>query len=129
MRLARGRVLRSIKHANAADIAIFACASATANLRDWGDDNHPAERVTPMNVFRPTMIAAAVLGATLAPAFAADPIGTWLTEEGKATVRVAYCGGALCGTIVALKEPNDPQTGKPKIDKNNADGGMRGRPI
>jgi uncharacterized protein (DUF2147 family) len=60
------------------------------------------------------MMAAAVLGATLVPAFAADPAGTWLTEEGKAVIRVADCGGALCGTIVSLKEPNDPQTGKPK---------------
>jgi uncharacterized protein (DUF2147 family) len=78
---------------------------------------------------RVTTIAAALLGAALAPAFAADLTGTWLTEEGKATVRVADCAGALCGTIVALKEPNDPQTGRPKIDKNNADAGKRSRPI
>jgi uncharacterized protein (DUF2147 family) len=82
-----------------------------------------------MNVLRPTIIAAAVLGASLVPAFAADPAGTWLTEEGKATIRFADCGGALCGTIVALKEPNDPQTGQPKLDKNNGDAGKRGRPI
>ena len=82
-----------------------------------------------MNVLRPTIIAAAVLGATLVPAFAADPAGTWLTEEGKATIRLADCGGALCGTILALKEPNDPQTGQPKLDKNNVDAGKRGRPI
>jgi len=82
-----------------------------------------------MNILRPAMVAAALLGAALAPAFAADPTGTWLTEDGKATVRVGDCAGALCGTIVALKEPNDPQTGKPKIDKNNADAGKRGRAI
>ena len=82
-----------------------------------------------MNVWRLTIVAAAVLGATLVPAFAADPAGTWLTEEGKATIRLADCGGALCGTIVALKEPNDPQTGQPKLDKNNVDAGKRGRPI
>jgi uncharacterized protein (DUF2147 family) len=82
-----------------------------------------------MNILRPTMIAAALLGIVLTPASAADPAGTWLTEGGKATVRVADCGGALCGTIVALKEPNDPQNGKPKIDKNNVDAGKRGRPI
>ena len=52
------------------------------------------------------------------PAFAADPARTWLTEEGKATVRIADCGRALCGTIVALKEPSDPQTGNPKVDRD-----------
>jgi uncharacterized protein (DUF2147 family) len=61
--------------------------------------------------------------------FAADPIGIWLTDEGKATVRVADCGGALCASIVSLKEPNDPQTGRPKVDAYNADPGKRNRPI
>ena len=50
---------------------------------------------------------------------AADPYGSWLTEGGKATIRIANCGGALCGTIAALKEPNDPATGRPQTDKNN----------
>jgi uncharacterized protein (DUF2147 family) len=70
-----------------------------------------------------------LLGATLGGALAADPLGNWLTEDGKATVRVANCGGALCGTIVALKEANDPDTGKPKTDKNNADASLRSRPM
>jgi uncharacterized protein (DUF2147 family) len=80
------------------------------------------------HVLRASAIAA-LLGSFPLVAHAADPTGTWLTEEGKATVRVADCGGALCGTIVALKEPNDPQTGKPKVDKNNVDAGKRGRPL
>jgi uncharacterized protein (DUF2147 family) len=63
------------------------------------------------------------------PAFAVDLIGNWLTENGRSRVRIADCGGALCGTIVWLKEPNDPETGKPKTDKNNADAGQRGRPL
>ena len=81
------------------------------------------------NILHATSLAAALLSTSLLPAVAADPTGIWLTEAGKATVRVADCGGALCGTIVALKEPNDPQTGKPKIDKNNADAGKRSRAI
>src|SRR5215471_15797865 len=81
------------------------------------------------HVLRVVTIATTLLGASLASTFAADVTGTWLTEEGKATVRVADCAGALCGTIVALKEPNDPQTGKPKVDKNNVDTSKRGRPI
>jgi len=59
----------------------------------------------------------------------ADPIGTWLTEGGKSRVKISDCGGALCGTIVWLREPNDPETGKPKTDKNNVDASHRSRPI
>ena len=60
-------------------------------------------------------------GARTFASFALDPIGTWLTDEGKATVRMTDCGGALCATIVSLKEPNDPASGKPKTDVNNVD--------
>ena len=60
---------------------------------------------------------------------AADPNGTWLTQTGTSRIRVADCGGALCGTIVWLKEPNDPETGKPKTDKNNSDASRRSRPL
>ena len=62
-------------------------------------------------------------------AFAAEPNGTWLTQTGGSRIRVADCGGALCGTIVWLKEPNDPDTGKPKTDKNNSDASKRARPL
>ena len=72
---------------------------------------------------------AAFLGASLGSVLAADPLGNWLTEDGKATVRIASCGGALCGTIVKLQEANDPDTGKPKTDKNNADASLRNRPM
>jgi len=44
-------------------------------------------------------------------------------------VRITNCGGALCGAIVSLTEPNDPATHKPKTDKNNADAGLRNRPM
>ena len=82
-----------------------------------------------MKLLSTAVIAAAVLGISLGPCHAADPSGSWRTEEGKATVRIAACGPALCGTIIALKEPNDPDTGKPKIDKNNADANLRNRPM
>jgi uncharacterized protein (DUF2147 family) len=62
-------------------------------------------------------------------ALAAEPTGTWLTQVGTSRIRVADCGGALCGTIVWLKEPNDPETGKPKTDKNNSDASKRSRPL
>ncbi len=64
-----------------------------------------------------------------APAFAGDPAGKWLTKNANATVSIARCGDALCGTIIALREPNDPATGRPKTDKNNPDSAKSGRPL
>src|SRR5258705_6847707 len=79
-------------------------------------------------ILRAGMLATALWGASLSTALAADSNGTWLTEGGAATVRIASCGAELCGTITALKEPNDPATGRPKTDKHNADAGLRNRP-
>ncbi len=76
---------------------------------------------------RAAVVASAVLGLA-APALA-DPIGTWITANGDSHVRIENCGGALCGNVVWLKEPNDPETGKPKLDKNNADAAKRSRPL
>jgi len=74
-------------------------------------------------------IAAAMLLASIDGSLAGDPTGTWITEGGQAKVRIAACSNALCGTIVALQEPNDRETGRPKTDKNNPDVARRGRPI
>ena len=52
--------------------------------------------------------------------------GNWST--GKARVRIADCGGALCANVVSLNEPNDEE-GKPKVDKNNANTALRARRI
>ena len=81
-----------------------------------------------MTSLRAAAILSVVVFAT-GPALAVDLVGNWLTENGRSRVRIADCGGALCGTIVWLKEPNDPETGKPKTDKNNADAGKRARPL
>lgn len=74
-------------------------------------------------------LAIALLGTSLGSVLAADPFGNWVTEDGKATVRIANCGGALCGSIIALREANDPKTGRPKTDQNNADASLRSRPM
>ena len=44
-------------------------------------------------------------------------------------MRLASCGDAVCGTIVALKQPNDPDTGKPQADVNNSDPKLRKRGV
>lgn len=74
-------------------------------------------------------VAALLILAGADRALAADPIGVWLTQSGTSRIRIADCGGALCGTIIWLKEPNDPDTGKPKTDKNNSDTAKRSRPL
>jgi uncharacterized protein (DUF2147 family) len=94
--------------------------------RGLGRKNQGGNR---MKFLRTATLAAALLGGSLGTGLAADPMGTWHTEEAKATVRIAACGAALCGTIISLKEANDPDTGKPKTDKNNADQGLRSRPM
>src|SRR5437588_12089686 len=66
------------------------------------------------------LVAIALLSVSRVASFAVDPTGTWRTED-DATVRVSNCGGALCATIASLREPNDPQTGKPKTDIHNGD--------
>jgi uncharacterized protein (DUF2147 family) len=67
--------------------------------------------------------------AAATPALAGDPRGHWLTENGRAKVTIVSCGGALCGNIVALKEPNDLATGKPRTDKYNPDAAKRAQPV
>src|SRR5437899_2250980 len=62
-------------------------------------------------------------------AAAADPTGLWLTQDGEARIRVASCGSAMCGTIVWLKNPIDPETGGPFRDKHNPDAARRARPL
>jgi uncharacterized protein (DUF2147 family) len=82
-----------------------------------------------MNVTIRLALCAAAALAVASPALAAEPNGIWLTEPGTSRIRIADCGGALCGTIVWLKDPNDAETQKPRLDKFNADSAKRGRPL
>ena len=75
------------------------------------------------------LAALAFAAMTLRPAIAADPNGTWLTEAGTSRIRITDCGGALCGNIVWMKEPIDPETQRPRADKNNPDTSKRSRPL
>lgn len=52
-----------------------------------------------------------------------DPLGTWLTEDGRARVRVERCGAMadrVCGYIVWMKETADAK-GQPFRDRLNPD--------
>lgn len=82
-----------------------------------------------MNLRLPRPFLALLFLLPVAPAVAADPTGMWLTEAGKSHVRLAKCGERLCATIVWLRDPIDPHTGKPFNDILNADPSKRSRPI
>ncbi|MFN8864230.1 MAG: DUF2147 domain-containing protein [Flavobacteriales bacterium] len=65
-----------------------------------------------------------------APANEADRlIGVWEPSHGKARIKIEKVGTRYYGKIVWLKEPNDPDTKQPKVDKNNPDAAMRTSPL
>ena len=70
---------------------------------------------------RQTTLAAfgLLLLAIPAQAQSADPSGTYMSESGETRVRIARCGDAYCGTIIAVK-------GETK-DVNNPDPNQRNR--
>lgn len=56
-------------------------------------------------------------------------IGVWKNGEGTGMIRIYKNGEKYQGRIVWLKEPNDPETGQPKLDKNHPDESVRSRPV
>lgn len=56
-------------------------------------------------------------------------VGVWESGSGKARINIIRSGNFFYGRIVWLKEPNDPATGKPKVDKNNPDESKRTTPL
>jgi uncharacterized protein (DUF2147 family) len=70
------------------------------------------------------------LGAAPANAQAGGDVnGIWLTQAGDAKVRVSKCGGGICGVIVWLRDPTDPNTGKPQVDDKNHNPSLAKRPM
>lgn len=77
-------------------------------------------------------VLAMALAASAQGAATAAAAGTWLTEDGDARITITECEAGksdLCGTIVGLKYPTDPKTGKPPTDKNNPDVAKRNQPM
>ena len=56
-------------------------------------------------------------------------VGIWKNGEGTGMIRIYKNGDKYQGKIVWLKEPIDPETGKPKLDKNHPDESVRTRPV
>ena len=60
---------------------------------------------------------------------AAEPFGTWLTEDGRARIRTERCASdntRLCGYAVWGSKPLD-ENGKPKTDRFNPDPNKQAR--
>jgi uncharacterized protein (DUF2147 family) len=77
----------------------------------------------------PSIILAALIGATAVHAQSADASGTWLTQAGDARVTNSKCGGGICGVVVWLREPHDTATGQPATDSKNPNPSLARRPI
>jgi uncharacterized protein (DUF2147 family) len=56
-------------------------------------------------------------------------IDTWWNQEKEAQIEIYQSGSTYAGKIVWLKEPNDPETGKPKLDKKNPVTKLRSRSL
>ncbi|MCB2221431.1 MAG: DUF2147 domain-containing protein [Bacteroidetes bacterium] len=58
-----------------------------------------------------------------------DVLGIWYNEEKDAKVEIYEENGHYFGKVVWLEEPNEPETGKPKLDDENPDEELQKRPI
>lgn len=62
------------------------------------------------------------------PAHAADPRGTWLTQDKDAALTISSCGSRLCGRVIWLEKTTD-RRGALRRDKNNPDPGKQSQRI
>ena len=83
-----------------------------------------------MRIFVPVLSLVAIVLLAAPAAWAQDnsPLGQWITDGGLSRVEVYACGAELCGRIVWLKEPNE-EDGTPKVDDENENEALRGRPL
>lgn len=59
-------------------------------------------------MLRRSLLALAALVVFSPVALAGDVVGEWARDDGKAKVRFAACGAAMCGNIIWLKERDGP---------------------
>ena len=88
-----------------------------------------------MKLFYPILLRLAITASmTIRPAIASpsdEPSGTWLTEDGRARIRVERCGAHLeqvCGYVVWTNDPMDAK-GRAVLDVQNPDTTKRSRPV
>ncbi len=74
-------------------------------------------------------MAMALIPGSFADAQEASPAGTWLTEKGDARIKISSCGASICGKVVGLRDPINPETGKPFTDDKNPNPALATRPV
>ena len=57
-----------------------------------------------------------------------DVLGLWIPPEQDSVIEIYSCGDEVCGRVIELNQPLD-EDGNPKVDRNNRDDALRGRPI
>ena len=82
-----------------------------------------------LHAIRSACTAFCLAFAAISAAQAAEPTGTWLTQNADAHIRVVKCGANMCGTIVWLRDAIDPATGQAPLDARNPDPTKRDRKI
>ncbi len=55
-----------------------------------------------------SLLAFATLAVSSHFALAGDVVGEWARDDGKAKVRFAPCGAAVCGRVIWLRDPTGP---------------------
>jgi uncharacterized protein (DUF2147 family) len=75
------------------------------------------------------VLLALTFAVTAAPASAQEFVGTWLTANGDAHIRVAKCGKAMCGSVAWLRDAIDPKTGQAPVDDKNPNASLRNRKV
>ena len=87
----------------------------------------PIRRRSQRRLGRAALLMSALMSLVVprTPALAAVPGGVWLID-GKAAVQIFDCDGLLCGRILWLQTPRDPQ-GRLNRDRNNPDPALRQR--
>jgi uncharacterized protein (DUF2147 family) len=73
------------------------------------------------------ILAGALMTAAGAAQAGGAALGDWITQSGSAKVHIAPCGSELCGAVVWMRQPLDPETGQPQKDERNPDPALRGR--
>jgi len=58
-----------------------------------------------------------------------DVCGIWLNQDKDAHIKIYRDGTNFLGKIIWMKNPIDPETGKPKLDKNNPEDNLQSRPL
>ncbi len=86
--------------------------------------------MTKQKILLSLIIAVFTIGNISAQSFKAeDALGLWFNEEKDAKVEIYVENGKYYGKVVWLEEPNEPDTGEPKLDDENPDEELQKRPV